>query len=115
SSIVTVQSLRASLSCPSTIILRQFQSVLSWSTPRLSSMSPHLVLPIALITSVLPFGIDRLISVTSLSESKPFPPLKTPAPSAPPMLRVNQIGTCASLSLAGMPVVPFYSRPDDDY
>ena len=85
------------------IILRQFQSVLSWSTPRLSSMSPHLRLPIALITSVLPLGIDRLISVTSLSESKPVASLKKPAASAPPMLKVNQIGTCASLSLAGIP------------
>src|ERR671913_125164 len=100
---VTVQSLRASLSCPSTIILRQFQRVLSWSTPRLSSMSPHLVLPIALITSVLPLGIDRLISVTSLSESKPVASLKKPAASAPPIERVNQMGTCASLSFGGIP------------
>src|SRR6201986_5267586 len=73
-------------------------------------MSPHLVLPIALITSVLPFGIDRLISVTSLSESKPVASLKNPAASAPPIFKVNQIGTCSSLSLAGMPVVPFYSN-----
>src|SRR4051812_30646527 len=70
-------------------------------------MSPHLVLPIALITSVRPVGSDRLISVTSLSESKPVASLKNPAASAPPIERVNQIGTCASLSLAGIPVVPF--------
>src|SRR3954464_14845858 len=70
-------------------------------------MSPHLVLPIALITSVRPLGSDRLISVTSLSESKPVASLKNPADSAPPIERVNQIGTCASLSLAGMPVCPF--------
>jgi len=41
--------------------------------------------------------------------------LKNPADSAPPIFKVNQIGTCASLSLAGMPVVPFYSNLDDDY
>src|SRR3954468_9279620 len=70
-------------------------------------MSPHLVLPIALITSVRPLGSDRLISVTSLSESKPVASLKNPAASAPPIERVNQIGTCASLSLAGIPVCPF--------
>jgi hypothetical protein len=98
---VIVQSLRASLSLPSTISLRQFHSVLSWSTPRLSSMSDHFVLPMALITSVRPFGIERLISVVSLSESKPVASLKKPAASAPPICKVNQIGTCASLSLAG--------------
>ena len=75
-------------------------------------MSPHLVLPITLMTSVLPLGIDRLISETSLSESKPVASLKNPAASAPPMFKVNQIGTCASLSLAGIPVVPFVSSPD---
>ena len=74
-------------------------------------MSPHLVLPIALITSVRPFGSDRLISVTSDSESKPVASLKNPAASAPPMERVNQIGTCASLSLAGIPVSPFVQLP----
>jgi hypothetical protein len=104
---VTVQSLRAVASCPSTIILRQFHSVLSVSMPRLSSMSPHFVLPMTLITSVLPLGIDRLISDVSDSESKPVASLKKPAASAPPIFKVNQIGTCASLSLAGMPVVPF--------
>ena len=70
-------------------------------------MSPHFVLPIALITSVRPLGSDRLISVTSLSESKPVASLKKPAASAPPIFNWNQIGTCASLSLAGIPVVPF--------
>src|SRR3954470_21945549 len=70
-------------------------------------MSPHLVLPIALITSVRPLGSDRLISVTSDSESKPVASLKNPAASAPPIERVNQIGTCASLSFAGIPVCPF--------
>src|SRR3954464_4358151 len=73
-------------------------------------MSPHLVLPIALITSVRPLGSDRLISVTSDSESKPVASLKNPAASAPPIERVNQIGTCASLSLAGIPVCPFSQR-----
>jgi hypothetical protein len=29
--------------------------------------------------------------------------LKKPADSAPPIFSVNQIGTCASLSLAGIP------------
>src|SRR6478609_3864569 len=74
-------------------------------------MSPHLVLPIALITSVRPFGSDRLISVTSDSESKPVASLKNPADSAPPMESVNQMGTCASLSLAGIPVCPFSQLP----
>src|SRR3954468_23762647 len=101
------QSFRASLSFPSTIILRQFQSVLSWSTPRFSSMSPHFVLPMALMTSVRPLGIDRLISVTSDSESKPVTSLKKPAASPPPIFKVNQIGTCASLSFAGIQPVPF--------
>src|ERR1044072_8229136 len=107
-----VQSLRASLSLPSTISLRQFHSVLSLSTPRLSSMSPHLVLPIGLITSVRPLGSDRLVSVTSDSAANPVASLKNPAASAPPMERVNQIGTCASLSLAGIPVDPFSQFPN---
>ena len=64
-------------------------------------MSPHLVLPIALITSVLPLGIDRLISVTSLSESKPVASLKKPAASAPPIFRVNQIGNVCFLVVGG--------------
>src|SRR3954469_22537492 len=83
--------------------------------PRLSSMSPHLVLPMALMTSVRPLGIDRLISVTSDSESKPVTSLKKPAASPPPIFKVNQMGTCASLSFAGIQPVPFKRELGDDY